>query len=1702
MSLPAWTNENVETVKVTLQEAVAGKFYGLGNFSHSLTSLITVTPCFRDYLRTLSRLGRNPRFSPFVEDKPVRDSIDRILQLPDISVVPLHGAHGSGKAVFAQELFRRIRHSPGRSTHVAYFAFDAGEHRVHPVSSLLIKIILQLLMNEPELMSNVQELFAETEMSLTENHLWTQLRQLVHKTQKESIHLVMDSLDECSTEGRSTLLKSLVDLQIAALGRLKIWYTSTKCMEFSLPDPVIPVCVHLSSFPELKQYKLALQLRMVDELVTANPKLMVVRQQVEEYLVTSEGVLHSELLAYRAGKISIMSQPKSLNAELTRLAHDWQGTIIGIVTESPTWVIPAVAWILFTRRPLKCMELAVAFSLSDRFPQPIQIDEFDESLIPRDIGGDLVQHLGPLISVDQGAVRISHPFVREILQEWLGSTARRPKSTKRLMTEYILQYLLFCLRRVGPTWDDRGGSHICFSFLGYCLENWHIHYREVVESATELTQLPGNAFHHLVFEVVRMAQQTLSSRPHNHYVLEPQLHRALYLESSNASSSLTANKVDLRQGLLAARLGLFDLVAQHFVPDSDEGKTAMLRIACENDHAKIAEYFAGQVHDASVLDDIFSTACDRGNAIIVKILLARILNLSPQWRIPYDLLLSICKKGQVSVAEHLFQTDTKLDDVQDHVPSLIHIAVDEGLLSLLDLLIKRGFDLNHTDEKGWTPLQRSISKRYYLISHRILREDGLVDDLNDDSLNSTHLAARVGDVDILRKVLKLPRSKSTVETEAGITDLPRSPLHEAAIMGHLEAVQFLLQNDAPLDVADSSGSTALFYALSNNHANVAELLFVRGAKIKFSGVYVNSALQQAVKYGNLAATRRLLKSGGYPNGDDSVDHSPLTDAARSGDIRIFRCLLDFAATDVDKKVNNGDAEAILDEETASGWAAIHFAAYYGHTEITRLLIERDPSIVSDVTRSGHTPLHLAVFRGELDVASVLLSRAEIDVTTGAPLAFDAQDSGGTLSGTEDGDAAEHNNLERQSLRKPQPPFAEYASEILTDPITNQTGHVVSEVLFEERQRKNSIDSSKSGSGSEQTAHSRGAEVDAFTRKHRTALHIAASNGCADLTDLLLRNGATADVPDDHGMRPLHFAATSSVSHALEELLFHGADLAAVDQEGRSPLHCAVQEGTVDAMWRLLKHNADTEAVDGRGCTALHTLIQHVRSNARFFLLLLLDHGANPNSVDNRRMTPLHQAAMLGLTSIVELLVHNGADVNTVDYRDMTPLQRAVLDSESETVRMLLDLGSDPNVPDDEGDTAIIAAILVDNVEILQCLLQRDGQGSSKYAVDINVRNNSGSTPLLLAARRHSMIQQLVEHGADVSACDDDGFTILHKLADTSRGNKSDIDDVDCVLSHTNLKEDLDRRTKGGLTPMHLAARSGDAKMVKALRKQGARIDIQDHQGRTAMHFSVRKMYKDDLQDIFGHFLRLNHANDVNIPDKDEWLPLHWACKGSQEGVIALLLSVYNDPTKELYKQCKFGWTALDIIRFHRMDHVLFDDSPERVPWKPEPVEKNFVVPGTRHGYGCDDCEYIVSSFIVVIDTKIRYLLLCSNHGLIQPMYGIRYKCRSHADFDLCFKCYWHHSKTHYPPDHEFESFGQGPTQGPVYLSEVKEVLSRRGSSVHLNTGSTISSTGEVFHRSHPSSRAAEIDDTINKNQSRRILASQRRSKRRKQEEGS
>ncbi|EXJ88377.1 hypothetical protein A1O1_05307 [Capronia coronata CBS 617.96] len=439
-----------------------------------------------------------------------------------------------------------------------------------------------------------------------------------------------------------------------------------------------------------------------------------------------------------------------------------------------------------------------------------------------------------------------------------------------------------------------------------------------------------------------------------------------------------------------------------------------------------------------------------------------------------------------------------------------------------------------------------------------------------------------------------------------------TPLHEAALFGHEEVAELLLENGANTLITNYSQSTPLFLAVAYGRLTMVNLLLRHGRpQLDVRGPKGFTALHKAVEQGNEEIVAVLLQAGALVATRDSQGMTALHHAALRGNLSLARllvlagafvhvtdkeglCPLDYAATGgytelVKYLLQNGGS---MSHKGKSAWTPLHRAARGGHTETVAFLLEQNADILAaDIT--GNIPVHLAVRSGRIATVQTLL---------------------------------EHDpDLKHE--------------QIFTRDRKGSTPRVVAFYTAHYDIHK----------------YLRAAEWDVLGYTPNEASKLTRAIELDDIEAVRPHLDAHADAltqPDEDGQPPLHVALQEARVEIVKLLLQRGASIEAVGYHGWRPLHIAASLGNLELVNLCLAHNADIETRTNTSQTPLH---KAASSHSVAVVRRLLEAGANPSATNERGMTSLHVAAHQNDIAIVRLLVlEYGVDVLARDRQGLTP----------------------------------------------------------------------------------------------------------------------------------------------------------------------------------------------------------------------------------------------------------------------------------------------------------------------------------------------------------------------------------------------------------------------------------------------------------------
>jgi ankyrin repeat protein len=272
--------------------------------------------------------------------------------------------------------------------------------------------------------------------------------------------------------------------------------------------------------------------------------------------------------------------------------------------------------------------------------------------------------------------------------------------------------------------------------------------------------------------------------------------------------------------------------------------------------------------------------------------------------------------------------------------------------------------------------------------------------------------------------------------------------------------------------------------------------------------------------------------------------------------------------------------------------------------------------------------------------------------------------------------------------------------------------------------------------------------------------VATSEGFLDLLNLTLAHGADVASKDSFNGTGLIRAGERGHTGVVGRLIRAGVEVDHVNRLGWTALHEAIilSKGTPaydDTVRVLVAGRADVRLPSRRDGVAP---VDHARSKGYARQVATIDKALRQDAagpVDkeeaNRRLLT---AAAAGDADGVALALRVGADQETTDDRRRTPLLLAVTNERVDVARVLVALGANPNALDAQHDTPWLVTGVTGSVPMLEALLPAHP--------DLALRNRFGGVSVIPASQRGHVeyVRRVVQTGIDVNHVNDLGWTAL------------------------------------------------------------------------------------------------------------------------------------------------------------------------------------------------------------------------------------------------------------------------------------------------------------------------------------------------------
>jgi len=302
---------------------------------------------------------------------------------------------------------------------------------------------------------------------------------------------------------------------------------------------------------------------------------------------------------------------------------------------------------------------------------------------------------------------------------------------------------------------------------------------------------------------------------------------------------------------------------------------------------------------------------------------------------------------------------------------------------------------------------------------------------------------------------------------------------------------------------------------------------------------------------------------------------------------------------------------------------------------------------------------------------------------------------------------------------------------------------------------------------------------------------------------------------------------------------------------------------------------------------------------------MLEAGHDPDAIQFPEVGwgPLHLAASVGNSLLVELLIESGGDVELRDNDGATPLHVLDGDSATEIGRLLIDSGADLDAKDFSGATPLPgfgATAQMAPAQLSQSLanaiargatigemrdLLEEGAGSTEAALrepdeygrtTFHLATNNGAEPAILLL--------LLKHGADAFVPDDFGETPFLAVL-----NRLDLSEVlgELVID----RRSAEYRDGSGRTALHLVA-ARQFELIDLMIEFGHDVNSYDDEGMTPLSLAASSGYAD--ADLSVEVL-IGSGAYVDSVDIYGWTSLMHAARSGNWLTFELLLDYGADP---------------------------------------------------------------------------------------------------------------------------------------------------------------------------------------------------------------
>ena len=527
----------------------------------------------------------------------------------------------------------------------------------------------------------------------------------------------------------------------------------------------------------------------------------------------------------------------------------------------------------------------------------------------------------------------------------------------------------------------------------------------------------------------------------------------------------------------------------------------------------------------------------------------------------------------------------------------LHFAAAGGHLNLCKMLIDNyKLDFHMTDNDGWTVLHYSAySGKCELVAYFAEMGTDICPKTNGGR-NCLHFAAFEGHLNICKMLIYKHKVHLHMTDNDGWT-----ALHCSARSGNCELVAYFAEMGTDIHLKTNDGRNCLHIAALDEHLNLCKMLIDKHkVDVNVADKRGWTAVHFSAQSGNCQLVAYFAEMGTDVHLKTNDGSNCLNIAAYQGHLNLCKMLIDKHKVDLHMTDNDG-------------WTALHYSAQSGNCELVAYFAEMGIDIHLK-TNDGRNCLHIAALKGHLNLCKMLIDKHKVDVNVADKRGWTAVHF-----------SAQSGNCQLVAY------FAEMGTDIHLK--ANDGNNCLNIAAFQGHLSlcKMLMDKHK-------------IDLHMSNNDGWTALHYSAQRGNSEVVAYFAEMGTDICLKTNDGTNCLQIAALQGHFNLCKMLIDkHLVDLHMTDNYGWTELHCSAQSGNCELVAYFAEMGTDIhlKTNDGRNCLHIAALDEHLN----LCKMLIDKHKVDVNVADKRGWTAVHFSAQSGNCELVAYFAEIGTDIN-------------------------------------------------------------------------------------------------------------------------------------------------------------------------------------------------------------------------------------------------------------------------------------------------------------------------------------------------------------------------------------------------------------------------------------------------------------------------